>query len=1532
MNRTGTPTSASNRPTFCRMARRARFLMLAVAPVAAVLATPALGATLTWDPSQTTIGSDGSGNWDLSSSLWSTGSADTVWSNDGSATAVFGVGGTAGTVTLVAPIQSAGLTFNATPGTDYTLAASGANTLTLTAPTITVAAGQAPTLSAPIAGASGLALSANGANLTLTGANTYTGTTAINSGTLTVGAGGSLGDPSNALTIGSGGFATSLQGNLVINNNVTVGSLTTTTETTSAAAVVVNTLSIGTGFTLTDTGAFTQGIGAVDSNVSNTSMTVSGGGTLNISPTNNANFQLGGINANNNNGNSNATLTMTNLGDFVYDTGATGTGNFNVGFGFKSLSRLLLAANSTITASTLNVGNSNGGNNGSTSNLTLGTGVNILNVANIIIGIGKESGTINFPAAATASTTLLIDGQAGGATTANITVGTASSGSGTGTSTLLLAGHTATVQANTVIIGNLAGASNGVGTGNVTFDTGTFTASSVQLGVASSGSSGSAAGPSGTLTVGGAAPNTTATGVLNVTGSFFLANNTLGTSTANTTTITSKGNFTINGGTVNIGANIQVAGQATTSLTLAGGTLNMEGFQINGAPAAGQSNIVNLPSGTQTATLENLGGTGINGQGLTTSSGNLILEGNNTYTGPTNVNGDVTVGTGGTTGTLGVGGIILNGNLTFNRSATYTTTDSINGTGAINQIGTGTIVLAGANAGGGPINISNGTLVTTGNFGDVTMSSGALHPGTTAGDGSVGNLTLSSLTTTGGDLRFDIGAASDLITVNGPASFTGTTLSVVADGALTPGTLTLLTASAGITGLPTLTTTAIGRTSFTLAPDGNNLELTISGSAAALFWNGINGSTWNANDLGGGVANFKNGAVQDVFFSGDSVTFDDSNNGTDSVSISGTVAPAALTFANNLQNYTLSGGGITGSTGLTLSGTGNVTLANVNTFTGDTSITGGTLTIASGGSIASANISVGSGAALTVASGGDITVAPALADSGIVTFSNASRTLASLSGSGTVNLNGTALTLAGGGTFAGGIQGTGALVVSGGTVVLSGASGYTGGTSITGGTLQLGAGGLTGSVTGAIAVGASGVLTVDLSGGNVTNGITGAGGVALIGGNTQIFTGVLNYSGLSTINGGAFEIAGANTDSIGATAGTGNLIVGDGSTATALTVTGSGSTAGSVTVNAASTLNVAASGSLLGNSGVTLNGGTLIAGNNNATGNLGSGPLTVSSAGGTLQFTATSTNNGFANPIALNGNLTVNFNDSGTVGRNFTYAGNGTVSGGGITGAGNLAILNSGTLGLDTFILSSANPNLSGNILVGNASGAAVRLEVTDALADTSVRHGQRHDRQRLGTLVQSNRAEHVQQHVQHRGHGDRARHADAGSPAAAGRHDHRRDDQPHRGCRHQHRHGGEQRREPERRDHGGARTDAEERDLHAEQHGHGKQLWFGRRRFRRHDPRPVGHGDRGYPGLAQHGRPATGGRRPRPERRQSLREQPLEHRPGPDGFGYRDHGSNQLCDWLDADERQCRRQRQRGGPSGQHHYPQHGHERSAAF
>jgi outer membrane autotransporter protein len=92
-------------------------------------------------------------------------------------------------------------------------------------------------------------------------------------------------------------------------------------------------------------------------------------------------------------------------------------------------------------------------------------------------------------------------------------------------------------------------------------------------------------------------------------------------------------------------------------------------------------------------------------------AGTLILSGNNGYAGGTTIAaGVLQLGDGSASGSI-LGNVADNGTLAFNRTDAVIFSGIISGGGAINQIGSGTTTLTGANTYGGGTMISSGTLI-----------------------------------------------------------------------------------------------------------------------------------------------------------------------------------------------------------------------------------------------------------------------------------------------------------------------------------------------------------------------------------------------------------------------------------------------------------------------------------------------------------------------------------------------------------------------------------------------------------------------------------------------------------------------------------------------------------------------------------------------------------------------------------------------------------------------------------------------------
>lgn len=107
--------------------------------------------------------------------------------------------------------------------------------------------------------------------------------------------------------------------------------------------------------------------------------------------------------------------------------------------------------------------------------------------------------------------------------------------------------------------------------------------------------------------------------------------------------------------------------------------------------------------------------------------------------------------------------------------------------------------------------------------------------------------------------------------------------------------------------------------------------------AASITWTGAVDPAWDI----GTTANWTGGAT---FQNGDLVTFDDTATGATTVAITGSgVMPGSVTVNNTSRTYSLGGGAIDGTGGLTKTGSGLLILSGANTYSGLTTVSGGTL-------------------------------------------------------------------------------------------------------------------------------------------------------------------------------------------------------------------------------------------------------------------------------------------------------------------------------------------------------------------------------------------------------------------------------------------------------------------------------------------------------------------------------------------------------------------------------------------------------------
>lgn len=273
------------------------------------------------------------------------------------------------------------------------------------------------------------------------------------------------------------------------------------------------------------------------------------------------------------------------------------------------------------------------------------------------------------------------------------------------------------------------------------------------------------------------------------------------------------------------------------------------------------------------------------------------------------------------------------------------------------------------------LNFGIGTLTNYGTLGLSTLAVTApatgftVYPGQTlapVAKGVVGTLAVTgSLTLAGGTLDFDLNTpgVNDLITVSGTLTLSGVNsvnLSA-ASGTIATGTYTLMTYGSSLVGDTNnlQVSGALANSRYTFAFDTSSvptINLIVDGSTSNLTWSGDGtANVWNLKT----ATNWNN--QTETFYDLDPVTFDDSSTNP-VVTLAGTLEPGSVTMAS-ASNYTFTGSGkLSGSGGLTLNGTGTLTLGTANDFVGPVNVNVGTLLV--NGALGNAPVTVASGAIL----------------------------------------------------------------------------------------------------------------------------------------------------------------------------------------------------------------------------------------------------------------------------------------------------------------------------------------------------------------------------------------------------------------------------------------------------------------------------------------------------------------------------------------------------------------------------------------
>ncbi|MCT6981953.1 autotransporter-associated beta strand repeat-containing protein [Salmonella enterica subsp. enterica serovar Senftenberg] len=729
--------------------------------------------------------------------------------------------------------------------------------------------------------------------------------------------------------------------------------------------------------------------------------------------------------------------------------------------------------------------------------------------------------------------------------------------------------------------------------------------------------------------------------------------------------------FTVNTVLEDVDANSGWNGQSLTKTgagtlilnaenTYTGGTTISDGTLVaNNVEALGTGNV------TDNATLElNTGGdfdNAISGSGQVVKSGDetLTLSGANSYTGGTTISGGTLVAN--NVEALGTGDVTNNATLELNTGGDFT--NAISGSGQVVKSGDKTLTLSGANSYSGATTISGGTLIAT----HVNaLGTGAIDNRASLLLDASGQFTVTDLTTESGG-NTEIGAGSTLqattLTQKSDSTLTINLNSNTADPVIHAASQVSLAGTLDITGVGDVLDSDPASTDdldiFTLIASDKTIagdfeKLTVAGMDADLAdfitVDGRIDDTGKQYELTTALTWYadRDDAVTDAHG-----TFNLTN------------ADGSFAVNTVLENVdaTLDPASATGWDGTSLikQGAGTLILNAENTYTGGTTISGGTLVATNVDALGSGDVTDDatlelntggtfdnaiSGSGQVVKSGdGALTLSGANSYSGGTLISDGTLVASNVDalGSGDVTNNAT-LEMNTGGDFINNIGGTGRVEKSGDdTLTLSGSNTYTGGTLISDGTLvasnveALGTGDVTNNAT----------LELN-TGGTFDNAISGSGQVEKSGDDVLTLSGANSYSGGTLISDGT--LVASNVEALG----TGDVT----DDATLELNTGGdfiNNIGGTGRVEKSGDDKLTLSGSNTYTGGTLISSGTLVANDVNA---LGTGDVTDNA---TLML---NTGGDFTNNIGGTGRVEKSGDDALTLSGSNTYTGGTLISGG----------------------------------------------------------------------------------------------------------------------------------------------------------------------------------------------------------------------------------------------------------------------------
>jgi autotransporter-associated beta strand protein len=854
-------------------------------------AIPAHAGSLFWDGTTSTGDADGgNGTWNSALTNWdtlATGGADSVWTNANNDTAVFG--GAAGTVLLGAPITVGGLQFDTAGYLVQT------NTLTFGVSGNIVTNADA-TINSAIGAATDLTVTKTGSGtLTLGGNNTYAGNTTISNGTLKAGATTAL-SANSAYSVGAGAFL-DLGGfsNTIKSLSTTTGTITNSTgNATLTISTMAATAQLFTGsLALKWNGV--QGGNTVLSNINNA---FSGGTTL------------GGVNAR-------ILLGNTTIGagtPGALTSGYFGTGALTLGVTAADRAQILFTGAATINNAI--VVNSALGNTDAAGTFRVDSSGNVFNGtltasgANATFRNNGGTGSVTINGAISGASGLMLSASNGTGLTITL--------SNTGTANSYAGDTTISGLKETLTLGASNQIPNGASKGNLIVTDGTFKMGGFSETINGLSGTGTVDGVSGTptLTVG----DNDATGAANTfSGVIKNTSGTLALTKTGTGTLTLSGNNSY-GGATTISGGMLLAGSATalsanSALSAdTGTTLDLGGFN---------NTIKSLTTDTGTITDSSgagLGGTlkiattmpaGPSAQFFTGSMGLQLFGGSTGNTILSNTANDYSGGTILGNGSGAATTRLLLGAGTLGAGAPGAVTSGIFGTGAI-SIGAAATDKSQLYFSGG-MTINHAIVVNT--------AAGTDQPGTFRVE-SGGSILAGAINANLADALFaKSNAGAGAINVTGAFSgASGLTVSTTGTASLNV-TLTNTGTANSYAGNTTVSTAASALTlgAANQIPHGTgkgNLIVTSGAFKMGGFSETINGLS------GAGIVDGTSGTPTLTVGDNDATGLDNT--------FDGVITDTAGTLA------------------LTKTGTGTLTLTNANSYSGDTTITRGTLSLGNG--------------------------------------------------------------------------------------------------------------------------------------------------------------------------------------------------------------------------------------------------------------------------------------------------------------------------------------------------------------------------------------------------------------------------------------------------------------------------------------------------------------------------------------------------------------------------------------------------------